>query len=120
MPPMNANEKALCRAKNKKVMDNLPTGRFAVRTRHGDVAIESMTTKTDTDGAEYLDIHLTGDTQSGEGHWKIYNPPTWVRDPGGPFIGRDGKTRFREDPVMAVAEAIASRGGRRQKSKRPL
>jgi len=119
----SAEDKAKLKAKNKKVLDKVKEiapagGRFSVRTRHGEVAFEDLRTKDDVEGVEFLDIHLAGDTSGGEDHWRIYNPPTWVQDYNGPITGRDGVTRFREDPITAVAEVIAGAGDR-QKGRRP-
>jgi hypothetical protein len=121
---MDAQDKARLRQKNGKVIAALAqaghgpgSGRFSVRTRFGEVEIQSIRTATDSAGVEFLEVYLAGQPENGDPHWRIYNPPTAVIDPQGDITGNGGR-RLREDPILAVAEAIAGRGGR-QKGRKP-
>lgn len=101
--------KALLKAKAKKVKDAVKAkhgnGAFTVQTRNGQVSFESLEIVTDVEGTDYLNVHLLGDTEGGEGHWRIYNPPTAVRNADGTLT---------ENPILAVAEALVRLGGRRK------
>lgn len=123
MPPVNAADIAQMRARNGRVVaayrSQVPGtgGPLTVRTSHGEVSFESITTATDQNGIEYLEVYLRGDTVSGDPHFRIYNPPTLVPDPSGTVEGRGGR-KYRDDPVGAVAEIIGRNGGR-QKGRKP-
>jgi len=110
---MNDETKALLKEKTKKVRDAAKAkhgdSAFSVQTQLGQVAFQSLEIATDVEGVDYLNVHMLGDTASGDGHWRIYNPPIMVRTPDGSLI---------EDPVQAVAEALARFGGRRKGPRR--
>ena len=105
-------DKAMFKAKNKKVKDKVKDyapdgGPFAVQLRRGgQVQFESVATKTNSEGVEVLEVYLGRGTESGDPHYIITNPPIYVREPDG---------SLREDPIMAVAEVLAFKGGGRQK-----
>lgn len=68
-------------------------GPRAYATKHGIVNIAAV-----EDGGEgCVEVWVGGETVTGESHFRIFNPPTIA---GG-----------REDPMRAVAEAIAKHGG---------
>lgn len=120
---MDAQDKARLRQKNGLVIAAVAQarpggGQFAVATPHGNVNFERIATATDAEGVEYLEIYLAGDTESGDPHFRIYNPPTAVDDPNGTIIGRDGQRRLRQDPLLAVALAVAGRGGQQKGTRR--
>jgi hypothetical protein len=94
------------------------SGGVSVRTRGVDVKIRTVEYHQTDDGG-YVDVWVA-DT-AGDPHYRIYNPPVLVEDPQGEIELRDpgegrgaGRVRrYREDPVAAIAEAIATHGGRR-------
>lgn len=81
-----------------------------VRTRRGEVHIAQIDPHEEG-GRSWVDVRLDGDTEGGDPHFKIVNPPTLVRDPLGD-IEVNGE-RYRHDPIEAIAEVIASLGGAR-------
>lgn len=83
-------------------------GPLRVATRHGEVVLDRVALKRDGE-LEYLDVHLGGETQGGDPHFRVVNPPTLVRDPAGDVVAHG--ERWREDPLAALAEAIGSNGG---------
>lgn len=97
-------------------------GPHHVPTPAGTVAFRSIrfVDATDVEPA-YIDVRVGEGTESGETHFRIFNPPTLVRDPHGDIVRtyqRPGPgagfdtVRYRHDPVAAIAEAIAGNGGR--------
>lgn len=50
---------------------------------------------------------------TGPPDYRIFNPPTLVRDPLGDVA--IGRVRFREDPLAALAEVIAGHGQQEKK-----
>jgi hypothetical protein len=104
-------DKALFKAKNKKVKDKLKDyapdgGAFAVQLRRGgQVQIQSLDTKLDAEGCEVLEVYIGPGSERGDPHFIITNPPTYVKE-------RDGS--LTEDPIAAVAEVIARFGGRQK------
>lgn len=97
-----------------------PRGELTLRTSRGDVSIASVTFG-DTDDVTYVDVLTTGVTENDDPHFRIINPPSMVDDPGGDVVvtktmpdGRVVTRRFREDPLTAIAEAVASQGGARR------
>ena len=115
-PPINEHlpPQALMHAKADKVKAVAQGTTFPMTkaTRFGEVQFEALLIKTDPQGNEYLDVRLRGDTQGGDPHFRIWNPPLLVEDPLGDI--ELGGRKFREDPLGAVAEAIARHGGRRK------
>jgi hypothetical protein len=103
-------EKKLLKDKAKKVKDKKDADygneRFAVATRFGEVQIETLDVATDSEGRDYVEVFLAGDTENSDPHFKIWNPPLLVKDPDG---------TLREDPIQAIAEVIAGNGGRATK-----
>lgn len=63
-------------------------------------------------GVSYVSV-MVNDPAEGDPHFRIFNPPTLVPDPAGDVIRDDG-SRWRVDPVAAVAQAIANAGGARK------
>lgn len=81
-----------------------PGETLAVTTPDGrEVHIESFSV-TDTS----VEIRLSG-AAGGDPHFVIVNPPTLIPDPLGDVIVNG--MRFREDPLRALAQAIADNGG---------
>jgi len=107
-----------CKAKAKAVKDkaDLLEKPIVRRTRYGEVQIGTVTVVTDAEGLDRIEVWLRGATQSGDPHFRIYNPPLLAEDATGP-VEVNGR-RYREDPVTAVAEVIARHGGARKKGRR--
>lgn len=88
------------------------TGPGPVVTANGVVDLLSL------DVADGVVSVTVGDPSGGDPYFRIINPPTLVPDPDGPIERVDG-TRWRSDPLCAVAHAIAINGGaRRSKGRR--
>lgn len=85
------------------------------RTSRGVVHLTKLTAHKDGE-VEWVELHLADGTESGETHYRIFNPPTLVSDPAGD-VEVNGR-RFRLDPLAAVLEAVASNGGAEQQRKR--
>lgn len=88
-------------------------GPVTVSTPAGDVAIESLTAIED--GARSRVEVTVSSPEGGDPNFVIVNPPTLVPDRNGAHVIH-GK-RYRDDPVAAVAHAIASHGGAQAKQK---
>jgi hypothetical protein len=78
------------------------------RSSRGNVHIGSVVL---TENGMGVDVYLEGQTESGETHYRIINPPTLVQDPAGDIEVRG--VMYREDPLAAIAEAISTHGGSR-------
>ncbi len=72
----------------------------------------------ETDDVSYVDVYADGATVGGDPHFRIINPPMLVEDPTGDIVvtgkspnGKPMTRTFREDPLGAIAEAIAGQGG---------
>lgn len=108
-------DKATFKAKNKKVKDKVKDyapdgGPFAVQLRRGgQVQFQSVATRTNAEGVEELEVYLGHDTESGDPHYIVTNPPIYVRELDGSLT---------EDPILALAEILAYKGGGRQKGSR--
>ena len=102
----------------KKVRDAAQAESFplARMTRHGQVELANVAHKVGDDGLEYVEVYTAGATVSGDPHFKIWNPPVLVEDPVGE-IELSGR-RYREDPLGAIAEVVASAGGRQKGGRR--
>lgn len=81
---------------------------YAARTPEGEVRICRVTSHQEGD-AHWVEVHLHGETTGGDPHFRIFNPPILAADPLGP-VEINGQ-RFREDPLAAVAQVVASLGG---------
>lgn len=81
---------------------------YAVSTPDGEVRICQVTSHQDGE-AHWVEVFLHGATEGGDPHFRIFNPPTLAADPLGP-VEINGE-RFREDPMGAVAQVVASFGG---------
>lgn len=100
-----------------------PAGVLTVQPTGTDqeVAIAQVT-YGEADDVSWVDVYTAGQTQGGDPHFRIINPPTLVEDPAGDIVvtstprpGRKPVTRrFREDPLGAIAQAIAAQGGARR------
>ncbi|HEY3689651.1 MAG TPA: hypothetical protein VGL46_05035 [Pseudonocardiaceae bacterium] len=94
-------------------------GALTLRPRGSDTdVVISRIDYGEADDVSYVDIYADGATVGGDPHFRIINPPMLVEDPAGDIVvtskRRDGRmvTRtFREDPLAAIAEAIAGQGG---------
>lgn len=84
---------------------------YARRTPHGEVHLADVREVTTESGVPAVEVWVAGETEGGDPHFIIVNPPTLTPDPTGP-VEINGRT-FREDPVAALAEAVAQHGGAR-------
>ncbi len=89
---------------------------YARRTRRGEVNIARVEL-IDTPEAVGVEVWLAGATESGDPHFRIFSPPTLVADPEGDVV-LEGRGRYREDPLAAIAEVVAVHGGRAVKGRR--
>lgn len=83
-------------------------GRYVTRTPSGEVVLESLEL-VDSDGLRYLEVWAGGQTEGGDPHFRVVNPPLLVPDPDGDVVVRG--EHFREDPLAALAEVIGANGG---------
>lgn len=102
-----ARVRAVRQARGRPLADG---EKLAVRTGRGEVHFAQIDAHEDG-GRSWVDVRLDGPTAGGDPHFKIVNPPTLVRDPLGD-IEVNGE-RYRDDPIAALAEVIASLGGAR-------
>jgi hypothetical protein len=104
-------DKVKLKAKAKKVADKAKehTEPFSVRSKFGEVQFQTVTQKTDADDVDYIEVYLKGQTENGDPHFKIWNPPLMVRNLDGSLT---------EDPLQALAEVVARHGGRRKGPRR--
>lgn len=86
----------------------LPPEPYVRRTRHGEVRLDALQV-LEVDGHTVVEVWVGGDTENGDPHFRVVNPPQLVEDPQGPVEVRG--RRYREDPVAALAEAVAANGG---------
>jgi hypothetical protein len=116
--PKNGRERAAGRAA-RTVAAWRGNGRegYARRTRHGEVHLAAVQEVTTDSGVPAVEVWVAGETEGGDPHFIIVNPPGLAEDPLGPV--EVGGRRFREDPLAALAEVVALHGGARtQKRKR--
>ncbi len=92
----------------RRAAEALPDGGYTGRTAQGPVLIERFSFHEE-DGREWVEVHLGGDVEGGDPHYRIENPPTLVSDPAGDIELATG--RYRHDPLAAVAELVAQYGG---------
>jgi hypothetical protein len=74
----------------------------------GRVTLERVEVSQDGD-LTTLDVWVGGETENGDPHFRVVNPPLLVEDPSGD-VTINGR-RFRRDPLAALAEAIGQNGG---------
>lgn len=86
----------------------IPAEGYQRQTRNGLVHIERVEFGKDGE-VEWVDVHLAGVVSGGDPHFRLINPPALVPDPAGP-IEVNG-TRFRRDPMAALAEIVGQYGG---------
>lgn len=82
---------------------------YARRTRHGEVHLAAVAGIITADGLHAVEVRTAGQTEGGDPHFIIVNPPGLAEDPNGP-IELNGR-RFRDDPLAALAEVVAQHGG---------
>jgi hypothetical protein len=88
---------------------------LVVSTRYGSVSIADMRIVDGPGNSpSWVDVTCQGEVVGGDQHFRIFNPPTLVEDPNGEIIGSDG-TRYRQDPILAVVESVATNGGKIKK-----
>ena len=75
-----------------------------VQTRYGRVQVAGVSVEQVGEEAA-VSVLLAGAPPGSDPHFRIFNPPTLVEDPGGDVEVRG--RRYREDPLGAVAEVIA-------------
>jgi hypothetical protein len=92
----------------QQAAEALPEEGYLARTAQGVVHMQSLEFGKDGE-VEWVDVSLAGETQAGDPHFRIYNPPALVRDPLGD-IEVNGQM-FRRDPLAALAEVVAQYGG---------
>lgn len=90
----------------------LPDGEVVQVVRGREVRIRAARRYVGANGVPWIDVLVDGETDSGETHFRVFNPPTLARDPAGDveICG----IRYRHDPVAALAEVIAHNGGARK------
>lgn len=109
MPPPPRNPRARMEAAKQAAKGLFKNGdMYATRTRSGNVHMSGMTFHDDGTNV-WVEVALSGDTEGGDPHFRIFNPPTLVEDPNGDVELRG--QRWRVDPIQAIAEAIARSGG---------
>lgn len=83
---------------------------YAVMSRFGEVQFSSIKQKTDASGNDYIEVYINGQSENDDPHFRVWNPPTLVQDLAGDIV--IGNHRYRTDPLGALAETLALRGGR--------
>lgn len=73
------------------------------------VRIQRVELSPESADTAWVDVYLEGQTEDGEAHFRVINPPTLVEDRGGEIIVNG--VRHREDPLLALAEVLAGHGG---------
>jgi len=86
----------------------LPEEGYLAQTRHGAVHIERFDFHKEGEH-EWVEVHMGGQVEGGDPHFRIENPPTLVSDPAGDIELATG--RYRHDPLAALAELVAQYGG---------
>lgn len=74
---------------------------------NGVVRIEQVESG-EQDGIPYVEVRVT-DPAGGDPVFRVFNPPALVADPAGDV--ERGGTRYRFDPVAALAESVGMFGG---------
>lgn len=95
-------------------------GSASFSTRQGVVTIGAMRHRPAEKATELDSVEVwLGSGSAGPPAWRLINPPTLVPDPAGNIIIAERTTpshtihrRYREDPLAAVAEFLASNQGR--------
>lgn len=95
-------------------------GSASFATRQGNVTIGAIRRRPAENAKELDSVEVwLGGSASGSPAWRIINPPTLVSDSTGDVLithespnGRNLVLRYREDPLGAIAEFIASNQGR--------
>jgi len=123
--------RAMAQAKAEVVQDRWKSfpgknmeGTAAFSTRRGEVAIGEIRHRPAENEKELDSVEVwLGGPVSGPPAWRIINPPTLVSDPTGDVVLTDespnGRTivqRFREAPLEAIAEFIATNQGRSEEA----
>jgi hypothetical protein len=85
------------------------------RTAHGEIVLRKIAFVAETsDTPAHVEILTTGTAAT---RWRVFNPPTLVRDPAGPVVretavladqGRRRVERYRYDPLGAVSALMGS------------
>lgn len=82
---------------------------YSTLTPRGQVELIRVEECLEANGLICLDVWVGGETESGDPHFRVVNPPLLVEDPAG---GQEVRGRsFREDPLAALAQAIGEHGG---------
>lgn len=81
---------------------------YAAVTPQGEVRICRITSHVEGT-ATWVEVYLQGAAEGSPPNFRIFNPPLLVADPNG-TIEINGQ-HFREDPMLAVAYAVAEHGG---------
>lgn len=118
MPTPSESGRARARAVRRAFeAAGLPPGDvLAVTVPDGrEVQIEALSV-TEDGARSSVEVRLAGSTEGGDPNFVIVNPPTLVPDPMGDKVIRG--MRYREDPLRALAQAIADNGGAVGGSKR--
>jgi len=123
--------KAMAQAKAEVVTErweNFPgrnmEGAASFSTRQGGVTIGEIRHNPANGEGELDSVEVwIGGSHSGPPTWRLINPPTLVSDPVGDVVltedrpnGRTNIQRFREDPLEAIAEFIATNQGRSEEA----
>lgn len=114
-PTLPAHARVNARAARLQQAVNALTFPLAIDTRFGPVSFGTIEFQTDVQGQDYAEVYLNGQNENNDPHFRVWNPPLLVPDPLGDIGVEEANgtiTTYREDPVMALAEALALRGGR--------
>jgi len=113
--PPDLPPQALVRMRADRVMAAIEGQEFplAVNSRYGPVQFGSIVRKTDPEGNDYIEVFLRGESESGDPHFRVWNPPLLIEDPQGPIVA--GDRHYREDPLSALVEVVARHGGRQKR-----
>jgi hypothetical protein len=99
-------------------------GAASFSTRRGAVSVGQIRHRPARNAQELDSVEVwLGGSAKGAPAWRIVNPPTLVSDPAGDVLitdrspnGRNIVHRYREDPLVALAEFIATNQGRSEGS----
>lgn len=81
----------------------------ATTTAGRTVRIQRVNLSPESAETAWVDVYLEGQTENGDAHFRVINPPTLVEDRNGSIIVNG--VRHREDPLLALAEVVAGYGG---------
>lgn len=86
-------------------------GRITIPTPDGTVFMEAVMVTAD----DIIEVQVA-EPENGDPTFRVINPPRYIPDPSGD-IEING-TRFRDDPLAALAHVVAQHGGRMKDPRR--